>query len=200
MSDTKTKNFDEALLDLMTDLDKLDFIKGATAGSGSYKYKYMDLPSIMRSVRPVLRKHSFTWLTLPCTENGEPAIGYRLTYVPTRENITGTAPMPAKGSGPQDYGSVLTYMRRYVVSSVLDIVTEEDDDAAKAQEATKAPVSEVNKQNILAMLQKLDKSPEGFEKVIGKRLDDLTNTEAAKYIAQLKTQVQRQAAEATNAA
>lgn len=40
--------------------------------------------------------------------------------------------MPCDGSNPQKIGSVMTYLRRYMLASMLGIASETDDDANSA--------------------------------------------------------------------
>ena len=100
-----------------------------------------DLPPITRTqdgqmlkiVRPILADHEFVWFTQPTLwtqMNGEIrfVLRYRLEHVPSGEAIEGNYPL-AEGP-PQQQGSVITYARRYALTSVLDLAIKgEDTDA-----------------------------------------------------------------------
>lgn len=153
-----------------------------------FKSKYITLDNLMEQVLPVLNKHGFVWLTYPTTQAGEPALLYELIYTHSNDaKLTGTMLLQTKGISPQDQGSAITYARRYSLMAVLGLVADEDDDGEKATEAVKAPISEVNKRNIVQLLTKLGKTESDWEIYKGKSIDSLTNVEAAAHIDELKT-------------
>lgn len=152
-----------------------------------FKSKYITLENLMEQILPVLNKHGFIWLTFPTIDNNEPALLYELVYTPTGEKSHGTMLLQSRSVAPQDQGSAITYARRYSLMAVLGLVADEDDDGQKANEVTKAPVSEVNKRNIVQLLTKLGKTEDDWQKYKGKTIDSLTNIEAQAQIDELKT-------------
>lgn len=195
---TKTKDeeisFEQALFNLQSELDGLDFIKEATGQiTNTRSYKYMDLPSLTKQLKPVLRKHGFIWLTKPgISAQGEPSLEYLLMHPRSGQSLNGIMLLMSKGLTPQDQGSAITYARRYSLTAVLDIVADEDDDAGKVQAEVTAPAKDVDKSNIVTLLAKLGKTEDWLQAKTGKPLDELSGAEAAQAITQLKTLVQRQ--------
>lgn len=93
-----------------------------------FKSKYATLDSIWDEVRPLLKKHKLALSQFP-SGDGE------LTSILLHESgeyIEYSAKMSIKEQTPQSQGSSISYMRRYAMSSILGIVTEEDDDGNAA--------------------------------------------------------------------
>jgi hypothetical protein len=110
-----------------------------------FKSKYASLDSIWDEVRPLLKNHKLALTQFP-SGDGE------LTSILLHESgefIEVSAKMSIKEHTPQGQGSAITYMRRYAMSSILGIVTEEDDDGNEASKpaikvaAPKAPTATV---------------------------------------------------------
>lgn len=110
-----------------------------------FKSKYASLDSIWDAVRPILAKNKLALSQFP-SGDGE------LTSILLHESgefIEVSAKMSIKEHTPQGQGSAITYMRRYAMSSILGIVTEEDDDGNEASKpaikaaAPKAPQATV---------------------------------------------------------
>lgn len=99
-----------------------------------FKSKYASLDSIWDEVRPILAKNKLALTQFP-SGDGE------LTSVLLHESgeyIEVAAKMSIKEHTPQGQGSAITYMRRYAMSSILGIVTEEDDDGNEASKPVEA--------------------------------------------------------------
>lgn len=152
-----------------------------------FKSKYATLEHIITSTKDALAKNKLTYSQFPDGEG--------LTTILMHESgewikATMTVHMGAK---PQDQGSALTYARRYALSAVLGIATDEDDDGnAASQPAPKkaAPKTtdtrvKAQKDRIITLLKmlglphatkeeceasvkqaaKLDLIPENYEKI-----------------------------------
>ena len=114
--------------------DKQAVVKTKTGGE--YKYRYVSLDTVVEHVGPVLNKHGLIWQTFPTVDDaGHPALRYKLTHAPTGESEGDMMRLQVGDGSPQAMGSALTYARRYAICSVLNIVSDEDDDARQAQES-----------------------------------------------------------------
>lgn len=132
MSSTQSNNLIGALLAVQGEAPKLQ----RSAINPAFRSKYVTLDSLMEAILPVLNKNGLVWTALPCRDEGEPALNYRLVHAPTGEALEGTMPLMLAKSDPQGQGSALTYARRYSIMAVLGLVADEDDDGNQASRPT----------------------------------------------------------------
>ena len=93
-----------------------------------FKSKYATLAGIMETIRTPLSKNGLAVTQFPLP-NGQ------LTTILMHKSgqyMKATYSMTPKDVSPQAMGSVITYMRRYAISAVLGIATEDDDDGNAA--------------------------------------------------------------------
>lgn len=97
---------------------------------GNYKYSYADLAAVLAIVTPINKKHGLSVIQRPCWDGARLSLETRILHK-SGEWINGLYPLPTIPK-PQDMGSALTYARRYSLTSMLGIASEEDDDGALA--------------------------------------------------------------------
>lgn len=125
------KNLHEALLAFQAEAPTLP--KDAT--NPHFKSKFTPLDTIVETVRPLLAKHGLTWQAFPSFgPNGEPALRYKLAHAATGEVEQDTMPLLLAKNDPQGLGAGLTYARRYSLTAVLNLVSDEDDDGNRASQ------------------------------------------------------------------
>ncbi len=95
--------------------------------SPSYEYKYADLATIIKATKPVLARHglSISQVVEVSKEGG------RLTTMllhASGQFIAGEFEF-LEGGRMQETGSSITYARRYALSAILGVATDDDDDA-----------------------------------------------------------------------
>lgn len=111
--------------------------KGKTADTGKYRYTYADLADVTQAAMPILSRHGLSFLTRPRrTEQGDYELVGTLLHT-SGEREEGS--LPLVGRSPQELGSALTYMRRYLFGCMTGLVTDDDDDGNLAQPAARAP-------------------------------------------------------------
>lgn len=96
-----------------------------------YGYTYADLPQILETVNPLLKKHGLGFTQL-ANKNQLDTIVF---HVESGEAISSSTDIPqdVKLSNMNTFqvlGSAISYIRRYALSSILGIVTDKDTDAA----------------------------------------------------------------------
>jgi len=107
-------------------------VRVQTKTGGSYTFSYAPLDVILKTVRPVLSKHGLAISQLLANVGGTPALKTMLLHE-GGELLQDSCPLPTNGSTTaQEFGSLVTYMRRYALVAVLGIATEEDDDGNHA--------------------------------------------------------------------
>jgi hypothetical protein len=110
-------------------------VRVGTKAGGSYTYAYATLDAVLDEVRPKLAAVGISLLQ-PIVWRGEkPWLVTRLLHS-SGQAIETELPLVIEGdgrlSGPQAFGSTLTYMRRYGIESLLPIAAEYDDDGSAA--------------------------------------------------------------------
>ena len=108
---------------------------------GSYAFKYAPLDEIVAYVRPILAEHG---LMFSQAVKGD----FLVTTILHKSGEWIADSLPIKGGGTsQAYGSELTYKRRYSLTSMLGLVSEDDDDARQTeQEPSKKPSTKVTRE------------------------------------------------------
>lgn len=99
-----------------------------------YNYKFADLGEINEIIKPLLAKHGLGYAQ-PLSGTGVKTI---IFHAESGESIESTVEVPqgVKLNGMNDFqvlGSAITYLRRYSLSSMLGLITDEDADAAGEQ-------------------------------------------------------------------
>lgn len=97
-----------------------------------FKSKYATLENIIETIRKPLSDNGLSFSQFPTGENGLTTI----LLHSSGQYLMASYTMKPKDNTPQGIGSAITYMRRYALSAVLGIATEEDDDG-NAASATK---------------------------------------------------------------
>lgn len=115
-------------------LEKDRTVEVPTKKGGTYSYSYTPLDSIVEKIGPLLHKNQLAWLAKPSwLENVGPTLKYKLVHGPSHEFEEGEMPLIlGEEADAQAMGSAITYMRRYALCSVLNLVADADDDGALA--------------------------------------------------------------------
>jgi hypothetical protein len=107
------------------------------------KSKYADLVSVTEAVKGPLAEAGLSYTQVIETDKAAVICNTLLMHT-SGQWINGRLTLHSKDITPQAMGSAITYARRYGLSAMLGIVTDEEDDgeAAQAQPAKKAENSE----------------------------------------------------------
>lgn len=102
-----------------------------TKSGGQYRYSYAGLAEVAAVVMPLLGKYGLSFTARPTLEDGGRfVLAYSLLHE-SGERLDGMYPLPQSGS-PQEYGSAITYAKRYALCSVVGVAAEDDDDGSAA--------------------------------------------------------------------
>lgn len=107
--------------------------KVPTKSGGSYSYSYADLTDVLDAVLGPLNEQGIALTQGPEAGVGEPCgidMVTRLIHTSGQQLVT-RLPLPV-GVEPQKMGSWITYWRRYQISAMTGIASEDDDDGASA--------------------------------------------------------------------
>lgn len=106
-----------------------------------FRSKYADLGTIMEALGPALATHGLAVTHHVTREDGWINVTTRVTHVESGEFVESGCPMPLDKSSPQGAGSAITYGRRYGISALLALVTEDDDDGNAASKPKPKPLA-----------------------------------------------------------
>lgn len=99
-----------------------------TANNPFFKSKYVPLDKILTAIGEPLKTANLSFVQFPEEQGG---LTTRLMHT-SGEWMEATYFMKPTKEDPQGYGSVITYQRRYALSAILGLNTDEDDDGNKA--------------------------------------------------------------------
>lgn len=104
-----------------------------TKSGGKYSFDYAPHELIVAAVRKPLEDCGLAVSqTLSVTPDGRPALRTMLLHS-SGERMDDVFPLPLKdGMSAQEIGSAITYIRRYALSAILGLATEDDDDGNRA--------------------------------------------------------------------
>lgn len=94
---------------------------------GSYTFWYAPLDAVLEATGSALRANGLA-LIQPL-QGGSPARVRTILMHSSGEWIASEVSLPSTPAKAQEMGSLITYLRRYAVSAILGVTTEEDDDA-----------------------------------------------------------------------
>lgn len=95
-----------------------------------FKSKYASLDDIQRHIKPHLQKAGLVVTQANVVIDGAPYVESRVWETGSGEYISSTFPVIVGKVSAQDYGSAVSYAKRYSLTGLLNlIVADEDDDA-----------------------------------------------------------------------
>ncbi len=100
---------------------------------GSYNYKYAPLDEILTMVRPLLGKNGLSIVQAPSSEGADIVVTTTLLHSTGQYIEFEPLKLKADKATAQGAGSAITYARRYALSAILGISSEDDDDGNAAE-------------------------------------------------------------------
>lgn len=107
-----------------------------TKAGGRFTYTYASLADITKVAMPLLAAQGLSFTCAPDYWDRGLVLRGHLIHSSGEERV-GT--LPLTGDTPQQLGSSITYMRRYLLGCMTGIVTDDDDDGHEAQQAQRRP-------------------------------------------------------------
>ena len=139
---------------------------------------YATLNSVMDACRDALLAHNIWCSQYPVpVEPGHIGLVTKLTHADSGQWQASLLVMPLPKADPQGYGSALTYARRYALSALIGLVTEDDDG-----EGTKMPQPvKKSKTPAPATPPARDETP-GLPKIDGITYQTITAADGRRYV------------------
>ena len=108
-------------------------VKNKHVSAGAKQYRYADLAEVITTIREALADAGLAF-SQSIENNGITTLVTHL-YHESGESIESRMPLPIEQLQPQAVGSLLSYYRRYSLTSLLGVVIDdEDDDGQRAQD------------------------------------------------------------------
>ena len=108
-----------------------------------FKSRYSDLPSIVEACKSALLKNNLVVTQSTTLLNGATLLVTTLHHT-SGQWIRGYYPVTAVKADPQAMGSAITYARRYALSAIVGVVSEDDDDGESAMGRSVYPAPKRN--------------------------------------------------------
>ena len=122
-----------------------------TADNPFYKSKYAPLGDVLDLIRPVLAKNDLSVVQYPSSQDGKAVSIHTMLIHASGEYIDfDPLTLTAEKITPQGAGAAITYGRRYTVSGIFNIASEDDDDGnglESKKSTTYKPKQQVKKIN-----------------------------------------------------
>lgn len=158
---------------------------GREVKAGKYEFTYAKLSSVWETLRPILGKHDLAVIQSPARVGGRVEVTTQIIHA-SGQWIRGRMSMPSP-DGPQDIGKVITYAKRYALSAMLGVATDDmsDDDGASMQRkmdrdnARKTPAVKTNRPDAVEAFRSVGVLPRHLETYLGHSLENITDEEAA---------------------
>ena len=106
--------------------------QGAQFRNGQ-SYKYADLNSVISEIQEASQGHDIAYIQQPVMDGGKAGVDNYLLNSKGAIMDFGAYLLDVGGASPQDAGGAMTYARRYSISAIFGIASEEDTDAQEFQ-------------------------------------------------------------------
>lgn len=115
-----------------------NFSTDETAQAGNRTYKYLNLATLLKTIKPVFEKHGLAFtqkVTYTPGGEGRQILGTIETIIFDDTDQMTVCEYPFFVTGdPQQVGSAITYARRYSLTTILGIFPDKDDDGRYARQ------------------------------------------------------------------
>lgn len=132
----ETNNLSNKFMQVLNEVP--NFVTDEIAQAGKKTYKYLNLATFLKTIKPVFEKHGLAFSQRVTFDNAGEArqvIGTVETIIFDSEEQMVACSYPFFVTGdPQQVGSAITYARRYSLYAVLGIFPDKDDDGAYAKQ------------------------------------------------------------------
>lgn len=132
----ETNNLNQKFMRVLNEVP--NFNTDETAQAGNRTYKYLNLATLLKNIKPIFEKHGIAFsqkVTFDGTGDGRQILGTVETIIFDENEQQTVCSYPFFVTGdPQQVGSAITYARRYSLTTVLGIFPDKDDDGSYAKQ------------------------------------------------------------------
>lgn len=102
-----------------------------TSNNPFFKSKYASLEDIQAHIRPYLVSSGLVVTQANIVVDSVPYVESRIWHVDSGESISSVFPVIVNKQSAQDYGSAVSYAKRYSVTGLLNVIIQDEDDDAQ---------------------------------------------------------------------
>lgn len=158
------------------------------------KSKYASLDDVVNAIKPLLKSCELMVNYQIQKDGDDTVLITKVTHV-SGEQIESKTPLMS-GVKAQDFGSELTYMRRYTICALLNVVETDDDDGNATMQPEELKITEKQKSTIFDLLDAVDADSSRFKSYLNKTfnaqdIEDLTSKQASICIKTLEAKYKR---------
>lgn len=132
----ETNNLNKKFMRVLNEVP--NFNTDETAQAGNRTYKYLNLATLLKNIKPIFEKHDIAFsqkITFDGPGEGRQILGTVETIIFDENEQQTVCSYPFIVTGdPQQVGSAITYARRYSLTTVLGIFPDKDDDGGYAKQ------------------------------------------------------------------
>lgn len=137
-----------------------NFSTDETANAGSRTYKYLNLATLLKNIKPIFEKHDIAFsqkVTFNSTGDGRQTLGTVETIIFDENEQQTVCEYPFFVTGdPQQVGSAITYARRYSLTTVLGIFPDKDDDGSYARQQYETADKPIGAEQYATLVKAMD--------------------------------------------
>jgi hypothetical protein len=140
MANPSLASTSEIMLAIQNVQQQAEYIKRESDGQvGQGKFKYANLTSTWEAIKQLLKENGLVVYQTPTGGvNGSGGNLFKTTlyHLPSGQSVTETMPMVLTRQDPQALGAAITFYRRYMITSMLGLIPDDDNDAREQRLAT----------------------------------------------------------------
>lgn len=137
-----------------------NFSTDETANAGSRTYKYLNLATLLKNIKPIFAKHDIAFsqkVTFDGPGDGRQTLGTVETIIFDGNEQQTVCSYPFFVTGdPQQVGSAITYARRYSLTTVLGIFPDKDDDGNYARQQYETADKPIGAEQYATLVKAMD--------------------------------------------
>lgn len=129
-----------------------------------FKSKYVPLENVVEVITDEAPKHGLSFFQSPCNdEHGRIGISTLVTHQSGEFIEFEPLFMKAEKNNAQGSGALITYLRRYTLSSIFGITSDEDDDGNATSAPTRQTPQLANEQQLKTLKDEIEAFTQKFE-------------------------------------
>lgn len=154
----ETNNLNRKFAEVLNEVP--NFSTDETANAGSRTYKYLNLATLLKNIKPIFAKHGLAFtqkVTYTPGGDGRQILGTIETIIFDDTDQMTVCEYPFFVTGdPQQVGSAITYARRYSLTTILGIFPDKDDDGAYARQQYETADKQIGADQYATLVKAMD--------------------------------------------